>query len=160
VREKIGNDLTDFEIKVEEQQGGQDIVVRRSNEIIYYIEVKSRWDNRNSITMSPLQMKNAVENQLKYSLCCVEMSNYKAGEEDRYNVSDINDILERITILPDIGGKIEPILTGILAVKDIENEISLTGDYRGVIPQPIVKQGMTDKLIKQPGARTRIFLLK
>ena len=141
VREKIGNDLTDFEIKVEEQQGGQDIVIRHNGEIVYYIEVKSRWDNRNSITMSPLQMKKAVENQSKYSLCCVEMSDYKVGEKDRYNVSDINEILDRISILSDIGRKIEPILTGILAVKDTENQISIAGDYRGVIPQQIVKQG-------------------
>lgn len=141
VRQKIGDYLTNFEIKVEEQQGGQDIVIIHNGEIVYYIEVKSRWDNRNSITMSPLQMKKAVENKSKYSLCCVEMSDYKVGEEDRYNVSDINEILERISILSDIGKKIEPILTGILEVKDIENQISLTGDYRGVIPQPIVKQG-------------------
>ena len=91
--------------------------------------------------MSPLQMKKAVENQSKYSLCCVEMSDYKVGEKDRYNVSDINEILDRISILSDIGRKIEPILTGILAVKDTENQISIAGDYRGVIPQQIVKQG-------------------
>lgn len=43
--------------------------------------------------------------------------------------------------LNDIGNKIEPLLNGILAVKDYENEISLTGDYRGTIPQSIVKSG-------------------
>lgn len=141
IREKIGNELNDFQIKVRDEQGGQDIVVECNNSIIYYIEVKSRWDIRNSITMSPLQMKNSVLNQTKYSLCCVEMSVYKNGDPERYNVSDIQEIISRINILNDIGKKIEPLLNGILAVKDYENEISLTGDYRGTIPQSIVKSG-------------------
>jgi hypothetical protein len=139
VHKKISNDLIDFEVKVEEQQGGQDIVVRYNGKIVYYIEVKSRWNNRNSITMSPLQMKNAVENKSNYSLCCVEMSDFE--DEERYNVADIHKIIDRITFLSNVGNKIEPLLTGILAVKDTKSEISLTGDYRGIIPQSMVEQG-------------------
>lgn len=141
VREEIKYDLKTFEVKVQEQQGGQDITIIYKGEIIYYIEVKSRWDSRNSITMSPLQMQRAVENQTKYSLCCVDMTDYKVDKEDRYKVSDINDIFDRIYILSNIGSKIEPILEGILSVKDKENEISISGDYRGVIPQAIIKEG-------------------
>lgn len=145
VREEIKYDLKTFEVKVQEQQGGQDITIIYKGEIIYYIEVKSRWDSRNSITMSPLQMQRAVENQTKYSLCCVDMTDYKVDKEDRYKVSDINDIFDRIYILSNIGSKIEPILEGILSVKDIENEISISGDYKGVIPQTIVKEGSNIK---------------
>lgn len=144
VREEIKDDLKTFEVKVQEEQGGQDITIKYNNEIIYYIEVKSRWDSRNSVTMSPLQMRRAVENQTKYSLCCVDMTDYKVGKPERYNVSDINEIRDRIYILSDIGSKIKPILEdleGILSVKDIENEISISGDYRGVIPQTIIKEG-------------------
>ena len=141
VREEIKDDLKIFEVKVQDEQGGQDITIKYNNEIIYYIEVKSRWDNRNSVTMSPLQMQRAVENQTKYSLCCVDMTDYKVGEEERYKVSNINEIFDRIYILSNIGSKIEPILEGILSVKDIENEISISGDYRGVIPQTIIKEG-------------------
>ena len=141
VREEIKDDLKIFEVKVQDEQGGQDITIKYNNEIIYYIEVKSRWDNRNSVTMSPLQMQRAVENQTKYSLCCVDMTDYKVGKEERYKVSNINEIFDRIYILSNIGSKIEPILEGILSVKDIENEISISGDYRGVIPQTIIKEG-------------------
>ena len=141
VREEIKDDLKICEVKVQDEQGGQDITIKYNNEIIYYIEVKSRWDNRNSVTMSPLQMQRAVENQTKYSLCCVDMTDYKVGEEERYKVSNINEIFDRIYILSNIGSKIEPILEGILSVKDIENEISISGDYRGVIPQTIIKEG-------------------
>ena len=141
VREEIKVDLKTFELKVQEEQGGQDITIKYKGEIIYYIEVKSRWDSRNSITMSSLQMERAVENQTKYSLCCVDMTDYKVGTEERYKVYDINEIFDRISILSNIGSKIEPILKGILSVKDKENEISISGDYRGVIPQAIIKEG-------------------
>lgn len=141
VREEIKVDLKTFEVKVQEEQGGQDITIKYKGEIIYYIEVKSRWDSRNSITMSSLQMQRAVENQTKYSLCCVDMTDYKVGKPERYNVSDTNEIRDRIYILSDIGSKIEPILKGILSVEDKENEISISGDYRGVIPQTIIKKG-------------------
>ena len=151
VREKMG-DLINLEInipkqqnrqdaEVEEQQGGQDIVVKFNGEIVYYIEVKSRWDSGNKIQMSPLQMRKAVENKTIYSLCCVEMCDYEVGDkEKRYN-AEIQDIIDKITVLSDIGNKIEPLLQGILSVKDNETEISLTGDYRGTVPQSIVKKG-------------------
>ena len=59
VRDKIGADLNNFKIIVRDEQGGQDIVVEYNESIVYYIEVKSRWDIRNSISMSALQMKNS-----------------------------------------------------------------------------------------------------
>jgi hypothetical protein len=143
VRDKIGADLNNFKIIVRDEQGGQDIVVEYNESIVYYIEVKSRWDIRNSISMSALQMKNSVLNRDKYSLCCVEMSDYKVGDESRYEESDINKIKNRINIINDIGNRIKPLLNGVLSVKDIENEISLVGDYRGTIPQTIVKKGQS-----------------
>ena len=149
IREKIGVDLKNFQIKVRDVQGGQDIVVEYNSIILYYIEVKSRWDSRNSITMSPTQMKNAVLNKDKYSLCCVDMCDYRKGEDERYSVSDIQEIINRIQVLNDIGNRLKPILDGVLAVKDFENEISLSGDYRGTIPQPIVQTGESlDDLIR------------
>lgn len=151
IREKLGRDLVDFSAKVEDKQGGQDIIIRYKDAIIYYIEVKSRWSNQYSITISSTQMERAVENQNKYSLCCVEMSDYKVGEDDRYN-ANIDDIIDRINILHNIGHQIEPLINKIISVKDVENEISISGDYRGIIPQTIVTQGkslenLIDKIV-------------
>lgn len=164
IRTKIGIDLDNFKVRVLDKQGGQDIVIELNEEVIYYIEVKSRWDARNSITMSPLQMQNAVINMAKYSLCCVDMHDYKNGDIERYNVTDINEIIARICVLSDIGSRIQPLLSGILSVKDIENEITLTGDYRGTIPQSVVKEGQPlinfiDELIRVVKQKTQNELL-
>jgi len=141
VREKIKNDIGKFSIpKVKEKQGGQDIVVMIDNEIVYYIEVKSRWDNKNSITMSNMQIKRATKNKLVYSLCCVEMCDYHPTDGNRHNVNDISLILNRIKFIKDIGHRIEPLISNALAVETIEDEIKLTDEYKAIIPQPMINR--------------------
>jgi hypothetical protein len=152
IREKIGFELENLKVSVHDEQNGQDIIIEFDGSIIYYVEVKSRWDTRNSITMSPTQMRTAINNKNKYALCCVEMSDYKIGKDERYNVTDINEIIDRIFLLCDIGSRVEP-LNDILSPINSENEITLTGDFRGTIPQNIVKTGQSlnifvDNLIK------------
>lgn len=146
IRESVGNELGDLNIRVREEQGGQDIVVESNGQIVYYIEVKSRWDKRNSIEMSPLQLKKSVNNKDNYSLCCVDMCDYKPGQPERYEVEDISLIIDRIDVLNDIGKQVKPLMEGIMSVKDTDTQITLTGDYKGTIPQSIVKEGqaMTD----------------
>jgi hypothetical protein len=143
IRETVGNELGDLNIRVREEQGGQDIVVESKGQVVYYIEVKSRWDQRNSIEMSPLQLKNSVNNKDKYSLCCVDMCDYKPGQPERYEVEDISLIIDRIHVLNDIGKQVKPLMEGIMSVKDVETQITLTGDYKGTIPQTVVKEGQT-----------------
>ncbi len=153
IQEKFDLELNKFKIVVKNEQGGQDIIVKLDEKIIYYIEVKSRWDARSSITLSPLQMRTSISNKTKYSLCCIDMCDYKNGSPERYKIANISEIMNRIYILNDIGSRVEPLLSGLLSVKDADNEITLTGDYRGTVPQTIVKQGQNlnnfiDKLIK------------
>jgi Domain of unknown function (DUF3883) len=147
IREKIGKDLNGLEVKVDNVQNGQDIIIRKRNgqteefENTYFIEVKSRWKSDSSITMSRNQFMFAALNSDKYALCCVEMSDYKRDSDERYTVDDINIIFNRIKVLPTIGRELSPLVTGMLATHDVENEITLTGDYRATIPQSLVKRG-------------------
>lgn len=143
VREKIQKDLTGFTISVDEKQGGQDMVARLSGQIVYYIEVKSRWDNQSSIRMSNAQVKKAVQHKEYYSLCCVEMSDYYPADGNRHKVSNIELIIDRIKFLNDIGGKIEPLISPAMAVEAKQDEVRLTDEYRAVVPQPVVVTGQT-----------------
>jgi hypothetical protein len=141
VRERIKNDIAKFSIStVKEKQGGQDIVVMIDNEVIYYIEVKSRWDNNKSIIMSNAQIKRATKNKLTYSLCCVEMCDYRPADGSRHHVNDISIILNRIKFIKDIGHRLEPLISNALSVEAIEDEIKLTDEYRAVVPQPMINR--------------------
>lgn len=141
IKEKIGKELEGFKVAVEDVQNGQDIIIRMNQKDLYYIEVKSRWNSESSIMMSKNQFTNAANNKTIYSLCCVEMSDYKVGEEERYQVDDVNIIFDRIKIINTIGNELEPLISGILVTTDKENEITLTGDYKATIPQRLIKTG-------------------
>ncbi|WP_347839998.1 sacsin N-terminal ATP-binding-like domain-containing protein [uncultured Draconibacterium sp.] len=154
IKVKIDKELEDFKVDVEDVQNGQDIIIRMNKKDLYYIEVKSRWNSDSSIMMSKNQFTNAADNKEIYSLCCVEMSDYKVGEEERYQVDDVNIIFDRIKIINTIGDELEPLISGMLITTDAENEITLTGDYKATIPQRIIKTGtnideFVDFLIKK-----------
>lgn len=141
IRKKLGKELEEFKSNVEDIQNGQDIMIFSNDDAEYYVEVKSRWDKKNSIMMSKNQFTKAAENKDNYALCCVEMSDYRVGDKERYNVEDVNMILDRIKIINTIGIELEPLIKGIVVNRDVDNEITLTGDYKATIPQKIVKDG-------------------
>ena len=74
LRKKLNNSLIDC--KIDDVQGGQDIVISRNGEPIYFIEVKSRWSTDQSIRMSTTQHIKSVENENNYALCAVDMMGF------------------------------------------------------------------------------------
>ncbi len=141
IREKIGHEIESLNVIVEEKQDGQDFVIKTNEIIVYFIEVKSRWNKDNPIRMSKNQVSNAIDQKDKYSLCCVEMSDYKADQDDRYKIDDITEIIDRIKFINTIGENLEPLLKSILIAQDIENEITVDGDYKATIPRSLIKKG-------------------
>ena len=127
------------EIKCEvlSEQDGQDIVIKIKDEVKYYIEVKSRWDKRTSIKMSKNQTLRSNEHQHIYALCCVDMTDYH--QEDRYEISDINKILENIKFINNIGEKVEHLIKVFEQTKELD-EIHLDGDYRTLVPQKVIEE--------------------
>jgi len=141
IKERLGHDLKGVSVEVTDVQNGQDIVVFKHKKEIYYVEVKSRWSSDSSIMMSRNQFMKASGHPENYSLCCIDMTDYKVGLPDRYQVSDVAIILNRIKILNHIGEALLPLMDGILKNADLENEITLVGDYKATIPQSMIKTG-------------------
>lgn len=143
IRQKLNRELNQKisidNLEPTNEQGGQDIVIRLNNEPLYYIEIKSRWDSRNSVTMSKLQLERAAINLDKYSLCSVDVTDYK-GNNDKYNLP-IEDILPLVKIVDNIGKSVKPLVeNNIKAEEQIEDEVHLV-DYRGIVPQNIIEKG-------------------
>jgi hypothetical protein len=147
VREKLADEIQErisFEnkstIRTEDEQGGQDIVVTLDKkERIYFIEVKSRWNAANSISMSKLQLQRAAEQSQRYALCSVDITRY-IGIGNRYKLS-IDEIIPLTKFVENIGDEIKPLIAGNLnAEKNINQAVHLV-DYRGVVPQDIIQTG-------------------
>ncbi|AUC13700.1 hypothetical protein BTO06_00415 [Tenacibaculum sp. SZ-18] len=126
----------DIKCEVLGEQDGQDIVIKIKDEIKYYIEVKSRWDKRTSIKMSRNQTLRSNEHHNIYALCSVDMTDYH--EEDRFEISDINKILDNIKFVNNIGEKVEHLVEVFEQTKQLD-EIHLDGDYRTLVPQKVIE---------------------
>lgn len=152
IREKLSEELKDRisfgdkETETSNMQGGQDIVIFLDENPVYFIEVKSRWNSQNSVSMSKLQLQRAVEENSRYALCAVDITRY-TGENDRYKLST-DEILPLTKFVTNIGDTIKPLIEENLeAEKQQDKSIHLI-DYRGIIPQDIIQSGYDfDKFI-------------
>lgn len=145
IREKLSDELKDRisfgdkETETTNIQGGQDIVIFLDENPVYFIEVKSRWNSQNSVSMSKLQLQRAVEENRRYALCVVDITRY-TGENDRYKLST-DEILPLTKLVTNIGDTIKPLIEDNLeAEKQQDKSIHLI-DYRGIIPQDIIQSG-------------------
>ncbi len=146
IRQKLSNELQgrisfDYEKSVEatDIQGGQDIVILLDKKPVYFIEVKSRWDTRNSISMSKLQLQRAVEESERYALCAVDITRY-TGSNNKYKLST-SEILPLAKVVTNIGSTIRPLIEDNLEAEKKQNESIHLIEYRGIIPQDIIQNG-------------------
>lgn len=143
IREKLNKELktiiTIEKVDADNIQGGQDIVIKLNDSHIHYVEVKSRWASSSSIIMSKLQLERAALNKDNYTLCSVDITNYE-GSNDKYELQ-IDEIIPLTKCLNNIGDNIKPlVLKNLDAEKRIEDDVHLI-EYRGIIPQNIIKTG-------------------
>ena len=143
IRERLSEELK-AKISIEKiasdnVQGGQDIIIRYEDKDIHYVEVKSRWDSRNSVSMSKLQLERAATNSEMYSLCSVDVTNF-FGEGDKYQLT-IDQIIPLTKFVNQIGDNIRPLVEyNLFAEKDLDEKVHLI-EYRGIVPQSIIKEG-------------------
>jgi len=147
IREKLSFELQDRvtfdnseELETTDIQGGQDIVIAIDGKPIYFIEVKSRWSSVNSVSMSKLQLQRAVEENEKYALCSVDITRY-LGTNDKYNLP-IEEVLPLTKFVTNIGKTIKPLIEENLSAEKNQIDSIHLIDYRGIIPQEIIKNGI------------------
>lgn len=145
IREKLSDELKDRisfgdkETETTNIQGGQDIVIFLDENPVYFIEVKSRWNSQNSISMSKLQLQRAVEENERYALCTVDITRY-TGENDKYKLST-DEILPLTKFATNIGNRIKPLIEDNLEAEKQQDKSIYLIDYRGIIPQDIIQNG-------------------
>lgn len=142
LRKRLDNVLPEsINYEIKEEQNGQDIIIKIDDVPRYYIEVKSRWDPRNSIQMSKNQTLRSFEKKEKYALCSVDMTKYE--EEDKFDIEDFNKIINNVKFIIDIGSRVEH-LTSVLYQTEKDAEIRLNGEYKTTVPQTVVvEKGMS-----------------
>lgn len=142
LKDSLNQNSDDFEFSVEDVQNGQDIVIRHKNNVIYYIEVKTKWNFTTSgpAYMSKNQVLKACNNPDRYALCCVDLTDY--GLSDRTYPENIEKITNRINIHFEIGDTLKALMKPTLDADITPEElISIDGDYKARIPAKVFRNG-------------------
>lgn len=142
VEEYLLNQLNDIlgdnqlKVSVIDEQGGQDLKVIINNEVIYYIEVKSRWEADRSVLMSTLQHQTSYKEKEHYALCTVDMSQYDRDLAEQHIYPEIDKIKENISVLPNIGELNERMRD---AVEDHNDAVvHIAGGYQVLVSQTVI----------------------
>lgn len=101
--------------------------------------MKSRWDSRNSVAMSKLQLQRAAENAQNYSLVSVDVTKY-TGSSDRYQLP-VEEIIPLIKVVENIGENVAPLISNNLIAERDQSSVAKLVDYRGIINQDFIKSG-------------------
>ena len=138
----LNKNCEDFEFSVEDVQNGQDIVIRYQGNVIFFIEVKTKWNFTTSgpAYMSKNQVLKSCNNIDRYALCCVDLTDYDLP--DRTYPESIDRIEGRIKFHFEIGATLRRLMMPTLEADSTpEDAVSIDGDYKARIPAKIFRQG-------------------
>ena len=138
LRDEINNQLIAIryseaeEMGADDEQYGQDIMIRKKIDgiwkVIYYIEVKSKWDFSEPAHMSMRQIKTACANKTNYALCCVDLRPYKS--EDLETLAE-EIIVQQTKVKMYIGEELEKLMKPILEADKLSDDVQVKiADYR------------------------------
>lgn len=120
---------------VKDVQNGQDMVVCIDDEIVYYIEVKSRWSTDKSVLMSTLQHRTSYENKNIYALCAVDMVDMSKDNAIAHIYPEFSEVEDRIKVLTNIGKLNERLKD---ATEDVTGKVHVNGGYQVLVSQAVI----------------------
>ena len=130
-----------IQIKVENSQGGQDLIIYANDINVYSLEIKSRWSSNQSVEMSPLQLYTCVDKADSYALCCLNMSNVAHRNVEEHVYPDVEETLSKLKCLTNIGSLTADVEKAVVW-KD--ESVHLGGDYSCIVPQRVIEREGVD----------------
>ena len=121
---------------VEDEQGGQDMVLRVNGVVLYYIEVKSRWSSDKSVLMSTSQHRRSYLEKEHYALCAVDMVGTDKEDVKTHNYPPFSEVESRIDVLMNIGMLNERLKD---ATEDAQGKVHVNGGYQVLVSQDVIK---------------------
>lgn len=120
---------------VQDVQNGQDMVVCVDGEIVYYIEVKSRWSTDKSVLMSTQQHKISCEEKNRYALCAVDMVDMSKDDAIAHIYPEFEEVEDKVKVLTNIGELNERLKD---ATDDIEQQVHVSSGYQVLVSQKVI----------------------
>ncbi len=145
IEEFLNEELGCLGVHVKNEQGGQDFILSKEGYKDYFIEVKSRWVDKQPAIMSSTQYNNAVDNHDRFALISAQMWNFGV-ERAESNERVKKDVFAPLLRVSDKIGTIDPTL--LKRVKDSfsydASKLSAVGTYEVHVPQVLLMQSFDD----------------
>ena len=145
VQRFITDALADTGITVTNEQCGQDLVLSKAGFEDYYIEIKSRWKDREQAIMSATQFQKAVANPERYALISAQMWHFGPQRAEDGEALTLEEMIPYMRVC-DVIGKLEEDLKKRVdeAFKGGEEDIRISGSYDVRVPQKVFNMGFED----------------
>ena len=125
-------------ITVTNEQGGQDLILSKAGIEDYYIEIKSRWKDKEQAIMSAMQFQKAVANPERYALISAQMWHFDQQRAVDGEVLKLEEMRQYLRVCDNIG-TLEADLKKRVdeAFKGGEDDIRISGSYDVRVPQKV-----------------------
>lgn len=127
----------DTHLETQEEQNGQDFIIYKNGQPVYFIEVKSKWDENGRFALTKNQTEKCAIEKSRYAVVSVNVDRYKRKHEidDELNIR-FEDLNEFIHVNDNLGAYFEKLVQENI-YKSESNDPKLI-EFRGSIPQRII----------------------
>ncbi len=141
--------LSGIAVNIRNEQGGQDLILSKEGYEDYYIEIKSRWIDKEPAMMSSLQFHTAVDNANRYALISAQMWGFDQQRVENGEEVPLSELYDRLRVCDNIGTLEKSLLDKVEeALVYIEDEIHVVADYHVHVPQKLITQTFVDLVDK------------
>lgn len=128
----------DNELTTQEEQNGQDFIIYKNRKPIYFIEVKSKWDENGRFALTKNQTEKCAAKKNQYGVVSVNVDRYKRKYAiDIENIS-FEDLKEFVKVNDNLGKDFEKLVNENVSKNEL-NDPKLI-EYRGSIPQKLIDE--------------------
>jgi hypothetical protein len=135
---EIVESTTDERLMAIEEQNGQDFIIYKSGNPIYFIEVKSRWNSDGIVALSKRQVEQCAKNYDKYAVITVNVADYKSRNKVVDENISFNDLSQDVYVNTDLGENFRTLIRENQVFEKINDNTKLI-EFRGHIPQDRIK---------------------
>lgn len=119
-----------------EEQNGQDFIIYKNHNPVYYIEVKSKWDENGRFLLSKKQTEKCAEQKKNYAVVSVNVDRYRREVSTETENINFDNLRDYVKVNTDLGKDFEKLLAENIIVN--ESHSPKLVDYGGLIPLKII----------------------
>ncbi|MDF0693236.1 sacsin N-terminal ATP-binding-like domain-containing protein [Aquirufa ecclesiirivi] len=127
----------DTHLITQEEQNGQDFIIYKNGQPVYFIEVKSKWDENGRFALTKNQTEKCAIEKSRYAVVSVNVDRYKKKHEidDEFDIK-FEDINEFIHVNDYLGSYFEKLVQENIYKSESYDPKLI--EFRGSIPQRII----------------------